>query len=285
MALFKFAKKEKEPQYEMSLMNNKMLNYKTYRFSAPELILNILVIFILGGFILRVFYSDFFKVDGEKTGLTEIVNWLIFVAGGLIGLIFLLPGRQDAKRKKRQNTLRLQFREFLAALTASFSAGANMQNAFESASKELHSQFGEKAYISQEIREIIKGIYNSIDVEDLLENFAERSGVEEIKDFASIFRSTYRRGGDIKSVVRNSYNLIGDKITINEEIRTKLTSNKMQLNFMTVVPVLIILFMRFSSSTFADSFSSFSGVVAMTIAIVIFIIAILLGKKITDINV
>ena len=111
-----------------------------------------------------------------------------------------------------------------------------------------------------------------------------RSGLEDVESFANIMGICYQKGGNMKSVVRNTYDLIGEKITIGEEIKTKLTSNQMQQNFMSIIPIILIGYLRVSSSSFAESFASFTGVIVMTIAAGIFIGSYMYGKKITNIR-
>ena len=156
--------------------------------------------------------------------------------------------------------------------------------AYENAYNDMLSQFGEEEFITKELYEITTGMKNNISIKELLINFAGRSGVDDINDFATVFQICYEKGGDMKTVVRNTYDLIGEKMTINEEIETKLTSNKMQQNIMSIVPIVLIAFLRFTSSSFAENFASLKGVITMTLAVGIFIGAYLYGRKIVDIK-
>ena len=57
-------------------------------------------------------------------------------------------------------------------------------------------------------------MYNNIPIEALLSNFAQRSGVEDIENFANVFATCYRKGGNIKEIIKNTAEIIGDKIEI-----------------------------------------------------------------------
>ena len=90
--------------------------------------------------------------------------------------------------------------------------------------------------------------------------------------------------GNIKDVVRRTSAIISDKLAVNEQIETTITSNKSQFSVMMFIPVVIVMMMRSISSDFAKSFSSVTGILVNTIALGIFYIAFRLGNKIMDIK-
>ncbi len=277
-------KREKEPEFYTSALNNQLRNYNVYYMKPIEKMLYVAIAFLLGGIVGLVFYANLFMVDGEATFATHVSNLVVFCGIGLVAVKLFIPMREETLKKKRQEELRMQFREMLSSLSASFMSGANIIMAYENAYNDMLSQFGEEEFITKELYEITTGMKNNISIKELLINFAGRSGVDDINDFATVFQICYEKGGDMKTVVRNTYDLIGEKMTINEEIETKLTSNKMQQNIMSIVPIVLIAFLRFTSSSFAENFASLKGVITMTLAVGIFIGAYLYGRKIVDIK-
>lgn len=277
-------KKEKGPEYCLSATNTLMRNYKEYYLKKTEFLCYVMIAFAAGGIAGWIFYGNLFLKDGEATFLTTVSNILVCGGFGFFAAKVFLPLRAETLRKKRQEQLKMQFRELLSSLNASFSSGANIVTAFENANKDMDSQYGQKAFITQETMEIMNGMQNNVSIDEVLENFGTRSGLEDVRDFATVFQICYQKGGDMKSVVRNTYDLIGDKIAIQDEIATKLTSNKMQQNIMSVAPIVMIGFLRLSSSSFAASFASFQGVITMTVAIGIFAGSYMYGRKIVNIK-
>ena len=100
-----------------------------------------------------------------------------------------------------------------------------------------------------------------------------------------VFAMTFRTGASLKDVVRRTDDIIGEKIEIKEQIRTAVTSNRTQFLAMMIVPVGIVMMLRLMSSSFAESFSTPAGIIANTVAIVIFIISYFMGMKILDVRV
>lgn len=153
----------------------------------------------------------------------------------------------------------------LEALATSLSSGMNMQESLSVAYEDLKLEFSDNVYIVQEVAEMLDGIENNIAIEDMLVSLGERSQIDDIKNFGNMFAIAYRAGGNLKDIVRRTSSLISEKIEINAEIETALSSNKSQFNIMMVIPVVMIPLLRTMSSDFAASFATAPGIIAITI--------------------
>lgn len=278
------AKAEKEPQYYTSKINTQALNYNVYVMKSTERTFYLLLLMLAGGAVGLVFYGGLFKENGQTTIMTIISNVVVFGLGGLLAIRYFLPVLTERLRKKRLDKLKKQFCDFASALTNALASGMNMNDSLQAVYQDLLVQYSEDSYIVQEVGEIINGVNNNIPVETMIEDFGLRSGITDIVNFATVFATCYRTGGNIKSVVRRTTEIISEKIMIASEIETSLTSNKMQANIMNVLPIIIVLIMRFMSPEFSQSFSSVAGVIGLTISVAITVAAYKLGQKIMDIK-
>ena len=276
--------KLQEYQYVNSLINNAVMDYRVYVMNPMEKIIVSIALIIIGGLVGLVFYGGLFKSDGEATLATYISNLIFFMIVGLYARKMFLPISKNSRLKKRQDKLRKQFRDMMESLSASLSSGSNVLNAFNSALIDLKMQYTESDYIIIELQEIIDCMGSNVNAEEAMHFFGERSGIEDIQTFADVFEICYRRGGDMKRIVRRTYDVISDKMAINDEIETKLTSNKMQHNAMSVMPIAVVALLRVTNASFAESFATVQGVLVNTVAIVIFVSAYKYGKKIIDIK-
>lgn len=276
--------RNKEPKYYQSMMNTTLLNYNVYYMNASEKLLYAIAFLLVGGAAGLIFYGNLFMSNGESTVVTHISNAVVFVAGGMIANRIFFPMVTETKCKKRKTILAKQFREFLSSMNSSISSGSNVNMAIQTACEDMENQFGKDAFISVEVQEMKLGMENNISLYTTMKNFAERSGIEDISDFSNVFEICFQKGGDLHKVIRNCYDMMGNKMIIEEEIQTMMTSNKTQQSVMSVVPIGIIAFLRFSSSSFAASFTTPNGVLTMTIAIGIFIAAFKYGRKIIDVK-
>lgn len=284
MGLLKKDKKPKEPQYYVSKINTPVLNYNVYVMNGGERLLFTAALFILGGAVGLVFYGGLFKENGVATFMTTVSNLVVFAVVGMLAVKYFLPTVNGMLKKKRADKLKKQFCDFASALTNTLASGMNMTDSLNAVYIDLQSQYSQDAFIVCEVRELINGVNNNIPIEVMLEDFGIRSGVPDILNFSTVFATCYRTGGNIKSIVRRTTDIISEKIMISSEIDTAMTSNKMQMNIMNVLPIVIILMMRLMSSEFAESFGSLIGVIGLTISAALTIGAYKLGKKITDIK-
>lgn len=277
-------KKEVVEEYIKSPLNNPMLNYKVYVMSAAEKLVIRLLAFLIGGIVGLIFYVNLFMVDGHPTTATHISNAVIFTGVGLLTAKLFFPIYAKSRLEKRNAVLKQQFRGMLEALSSSFSTGSNVQNAFAAALEDMKLQYSEKDYIVQEMEEIISGTRQNIGIEVMLKDFAERSGNEDIMSFADVFEICYRKGGDMNFVIQRTNSVISDKMAVADEIETKLTSNKMQHNVMSLMPIALVAMLRFTNDSFATNFATLAGVAANTVAIGIFVGAYFYGNKIVEIK-
>lgn len=277
-------KKEREPKYIPSPLNNNMINYKEYYMSMNEKIGYSLLIFIIGGLVGLVFYGGLFKSDGDATLATHISNIIFFCIMGLIALKIFLKAVIQNLKNKRDNKLQKQFMDMLENLSFSLSSGNTVNDSFLNARGDLLNQYTEKDMIIVELNEIVNGIQNGKTLEEMMQSFGKRSGNEDIENFGNVISNCYRLGGDFNSVIRKTRIILGDKVAISEEINTKLMSNKLQLNAMCIMPIVLVAMLKVSSTSFAQNLSSLLGVMVTTFAIGLFIAAYFWGQKIIDIR-
>lgn len=277
-------KKEREPKYIPSPLNNNMINYKEYYMGANEKIGYSLLIFVIGGLVGLVFYGGLFKSDGDATLATHISNAIFFCIVGIVALKFFMKTVVESLKDRRAKKLQKQFMDLLENLSFSLSSGNTVNDAFLNARGDLLNQYTEKDMIITELNEIVNGIQNGKTLEEMMQSFGKRSGNEDIENFGNVISNCYRLGGDFNSVVRKTRLILGDKVAITEEINTKLMSNKLQLNAMCIMPIILVAMLKVSSTSFAQNLSSAVGVIVTTFAIGLFVAAYIWGQKIIDIR-
>ena len=258
---------KKEPYEVKTGLISDATDYNVYFPTTKDKILWFILGTIVGGAVLYIFYERW---------------WISLIAGFVCGIVFI-PIRTKQVIKKRQKKLTLQFRAMLEALSTSIGAGKNINDSFANAIDDLAIQFGYESDIVKEVQIVLVGMNNNIQVEDLLLNFAHRSGIEDIRNFANVFATCYKKGGNIKEVIQNTTQIIGDKIEIQMELETMVAGQKNDQNVMLCMPVVFILLMKSMGGDLVD-LSSPVGIMSVTIALVIFVAAYFISKKILDIK-
>ncbi len=278
---------EKEPQYYKAAVTNiATLNYKVYYMSKKEAAAYFVLAFVIGAAVGYLFYGGLAKDEfGQTTLLTWILNAAISVVVGFVAGKLFLPVRTEQIIHKRRQQLSNQFRDMLDGLTTSLGAGNNVADSFRAVKEDLQMQYEEGAYILREFDVILAGMQNGVPIEDMLYDFGARSGIDDIKSFAEVFKVSYRKGGNMKDIIRNTHAILNDKMEIREDIETVVTSNKTEQNMMIVMPIVLIAMIKGMSPEFAANFATVTGVISTTIAIGCFVAAYYIGKMILDIDV
>lgn len=209
---------------------------------------------------------------------------IISLPVALIAGVKGIPKYKNSLIEKRKKKLLLEFRDLLDSLNNSMAAGNNINDSFNNALIDMRSQYGNNSPIAQEVEIIIMGMYNNITIEELLDNFADRSHLEDIKDFSNTFNTCIRLGGNLKRIVSDCKEIITQKIDIELEIKTIIAANKNQLNIIAVMPFVLVGLMSFMGF---DEIMEFNPVtiIVKVVALIVFIFAYMLGMKMTDIKV
>lgn len=278
------SKKQKKqplrPPYVENPLHNQVPDYHVYAMSKAEKLLYGVAAILVGGLIGLLFYGGLFKRDGVATLLTNICNVAVFVGVGLYARKLFLPIRSQQLMEKRQKELRSQFRDMLESIAASLSANETVIQAFDNAYKDMQMQYGDNACITRELYQFTEARRNNVDLELMVEDLARRSACEDIEDFSNVFKVSYGPGGRMKDVMRQTHDMICEKMQIEDEIASKMSANKLELNIITLAPILIVGMLKFSNETFAANFASFAGVLSVTVGLALFVVAYRMGQKI-----
>lgn len=267
MALFQ---KKKEPAYEEipSLIGNGD-DYHVYHMTFQDR----LIAFLIGG------------------GGGAAVGWIFFNSIPVCIVFALLIGYvaqsiyRDYKLEKRKKQLLLQFKDLLETLTSSYATGKNTLDSFTDAANDMVQIYGEEADIVKELVIIVGGMQNNLNIEALLTNFAQRSGLDDVQNFADVFRVALRQGANIKDIIASTRDIISDKIEIEMEIDTMMAGNKNELNIMMVMPLVIIVSLGGMGGGMSASDNSPVNVLIKVIALGMFGLAYYLGQKFTKIEI
>lgn len=213
---------------------------------------------------------------------------------GNLMLVFLLPliykdGKRfycDYRAERRRNQLLLQFRDFLYSLSGSFAAGRHMDEALEEAQRNLADIYGE-SMMETEIAAMCCGIRETGQSElAVIEAFAARSGLDDAEAFAEVFGSCRKTGGDMVAAAGKAAAVIGEKIGIEQEIRTMVSQKKLEGRIIMIMPLLVILFLQTASPDYLSvMYVTLAGRLLMTGALASCLCAAIMIERITRIDI
>ncbi len=246
-----------------------MRDYRVYQMNRKEKLLYLLKLTGIGLILAKVFFDSF---------------WMAGI--GVVLLPFLFRRKEKELAKSRREELALEFKEFILALSASLRSGYSAENAVALAQKDLAFIYTEKSYMINECMHMRRQLSNNKPLEHLITEFAERSGQEDIRDFAAVFALAKRSGGNMGGIIRNTAEIIGEKIDAKREIQLLYAGRRMEQNIMNLVPVGIIVYVRMTTPDYFDCmYRTPLGMLVMSLCLAVYATAYMLSVKIMDIEV
>ena len=188
---------------------------------------------------------------------------------------------------RRKRALAEQFKDFLFILSTSIGAGRGMRDAIGEAIPGIVGIYGENAILSRELKNMYKRmrIGNEEDV-TVLNDFAKRSGSEDIVDFMIIYSTCKTTGASLVDALNKAASVIIDKMTIENEIRTMANRKKNESIILFVMPFIVVLFLNlFSPEYIAPLYESYIGRVIMTMVVAADIFIYSVMQKITNVEI
>lgn len=202
----------------------------------------------------------------------------------IIPIYLKMRKKEDYNRKL--NVKKVEFSDGMQAVSFALNTGYSIENAFVQASGELELLYGQNSDIVKEFCMIVRRIKRNENLEDIMEDYARKVNVDDISYFAGIFRYAKRSGGDIPEIIRQTSKIIHEKAEVQNEIDTIISGRKLEQKVMTFIPFGIILYLRLTSGTFMEVlYGNVAGIIIMSICLLVYILAVLLSKKIVDIKV
>ncbi|MFT4004463.1 MAG: type II secretion system F family protein [Lacrimispora sp.] len=201
-----------------------------------------------------------------------------------LGIFFPLMKKKEHK-EKRLEQLNLEFKEGILLLSSFLSAGYSVENAFSSSARELAILYGEEGLISKEFRHIESQIRMNRSVEQALSEFAGRSGLDDVKNFAEVFAAAKRSGGELVSIISHTADVIRDKVQVRQEILTMTASKQFEQKIMNMIPFFIVLYIDMTSPGFFHiMYTTWIGRILMTICMALYVTAFFIAKRIMKIE-
>ena len=116
-----------------------------------------------------------------------------------------------------------------------------------------------------------------------MNDFAKRSHVEEIEDFADLFTMGKRTGGNLRQLMESCLETISESVEMQRQLRINLSSKQLEFRIMGFVPFGILTYIGMTSAGFFDSlYHNMSGILIMSICFVTYLLAYLWGTKIIE---
>jgi len=244
-------------------------------------------------------YRDFVPVRQERikyylvcAGGLAFTGWLFFdnpvfsVFLAALAIPFEKAWRKSRAGKRRKE-LSAQFKDLLFSFSASFQSGRHMSEAILEARPNMLEIYPPEAPINIELEVMARRIGSGGESErEVLFDFARRSGNEDARNFADVYYTCLTTGGDLCGVVNRTAGILIEKMTIRRDIETLMAQKKYEAKLLTVVPFIILLYLRFSSPEYLlPLYTTAAGLCVMAAALGALAAAFFWSGRIMDIEV
>lgn len=233
--------------------------------------------------------------DKLKELLTDLLFLLIlYLFFRSVYILLILPvcviiyhqyNKKELIRKYKERINR-EFKDALAAIATALRAGLSAENALAESYKEMVIIYGNDAPICRELQIMVNQVSLGIPLENIFDAFAERTGVDDIETFSSVFKIAKRTGGDLVEILHRTAEDIAARIETQNEIQVLISSKKLEQKIMSLMPLLIILYVELTSGgMLTPLYGNIKGVIIMSLCLIVYIFAYFLSRKIMDIEV
>lgn len=210
---------------------------------------------------------------------------LVSILGGVMAGIVTIFSRRKNAVKKRRLVLRRQFLDMLEAVSVALRAGDPVSKALISARKDLVLTYKEDSDIVVELDMIIRKFNSLIPLSEAFMDFAERCKLEDVYSFASIYATIEGKSSQADTIVRETQRIISDKMIIEMEIETMMTSAKTEVGVMLAMPLVILLVIGYAGEGFMDAiYTTPVGRIVATGGLCVFFISYFMARKFSSIE-
>ena len=219
-------------------------------------------------------------------GLLFFRNILISVIF-LLGVVFMKRAYCAHMLDVQQAKMLSQFQDLLHSLSASFSVNKSMADAIKQGRVIVELVHGKKAILVQELEIMYRSIAenNAVDTK-VWDDFAKRSGIEDIENFARTYSTCKETGGNIIKALSDACEVISEKISISKEIKGITNQKKVEGRIILIMPIVVLTLLNlFAYDYIEPMYTSSSGRIMMGMALGLLIIAVCMVERITRIRV
>lgn len=227
----------------------------------------------------------------EYVGIISCLSYLFYDSAWscVIFFPFIIWFVKYIKMKKATKNNEILSRQFLKALqcmTTSLAAGFSPENSFVEAANDMEKMFGRKSIIVRELKYINNQVSLGKRLEDSIYEVAQRTGNNSIKDFATVFEIACINGENFVKVISSCVSIMQMANDTAQEARVLIRGKQYEQRIMSIIPLGIILYLRFSSGSFiAVLYHNVPGVIVMTACLIFYIASLYIAEYICHIEV
>lgn len=230
-------------------------------------------------------YSSYGLAGCALTAYAFFRNGAAFAIMAPLGLLYPFYKKRELK-ESRCRKLNLEFKDGILILASFLSAGYSIENTLSLSARELSLLHGGEAMMVKEFEGLASKVHRNQTVEAAFMDLGERSGLDDVNNFAQVFATAKRSGGDLVEIMSHTAGIIRDKVQVQEEIYTMTASKAFEQRIMSMIPFFIVFYIDFTSPGFFNSmYETMAGRCIMAVCLLVYGAAFIMAKQILRIEV
>lgn len=230
---------------------------------------------------------------GAVKSTVRFVLILYLFYESLFPVIFLFPlwflymkEWMEEKAVKKEQEFRRQFRDSIQTMAGALKAGYSVENAIRETERDLAGMYDEKVRIRKEYKQMVRKLDLNLSVVTVLNEFAAGVKQEDVTNFITVYAAAKVSGGDVIAIIREAAKTISEKIDTEREIQTMLAAKKLEFEIMSVIPFVMILYMKMTFGEFLSVlYGTWTGRIVMSICLGLYLGAYWFGRRILQIEI
>lgn len=235
--------------------------------------------------------TDILKTAFQSILITAAIAYLFYdsmLVFIILPVVFFVMSKRcilDSAAKQRQQ-LTVEFMDMLKSISSNLIAGFSLENSWREAEKEIEQLYGKKSIMLPELKDMNRKLEVNEPLEKILEEFARRTDVDDIENFAAIFSFAKRSGGRFVDIIETTTYRMWEKFETKKEIEVAVSAKKYEQKAMNAIPLFILLFLKTASSDYMSVlYGNAIGAAFMSVCLAAYAVSIMLASRILDIEI
>lgn len=167
------------------------------------------------------------------------------------GLLFgsisfvLLPHIQKEGIRRRKKRVLLEFQDFVYLLNSQLKGGKSLENSFVESKNSLYTLYGEDGIFVKSLEKTLYFNKLGIPYEQGFQLLEEEFDLDILGEFAQMVKIARQRGGAFQEILRETNNILSERLETEREIETLMAKQKMEVNILRIVPFVLLLGLKF----------------------------------------
>ncbi|HBQ65150.1 MAG TPA: hypothetical protein DD727_09600 [Clostridiales bacterium] len=200
---------------------------------------------------------------------------------------YLFPAILRKRDKRREeNRMLLEFRDLLQSVSSSLAAGQSVENAFLHAVPDLERMHpGKASPMKRGLKQIIAEMELNIPIRRSIQDFAQGTTLEDIRDFADVFSVCRQTGADLSQVVSHTCEAIRARLDMSVEISVNTARQRFSQRVLGIMPFGMTGILMLIWPEYMEPLHQPLGNLVVALVLAMLGGAFMLGERIADIQI